>query len=156
MTWFSYFLMNAPESFILLALPFALFGISIRENLKPLIVFALTQGLVAFMLSVYMHTSFKPFLTFLSFCLLVFYIFRFSFLKALVITLSTFVLLVIFEIITTLSIVQFLNISYDDIFSNPWLRILISLIMVQLPMLLTIFVLLKFKVKIKLPAFLNR
>lgn len=156
MAWYSYFLMNVPETFILLALPFVLFGISIRENLKLMIAFSLTQGLVVFMLSVFMHTSFKPFLTFLSFCLLVFYIFRFNFLKALVITLSTFVFIVVFEVITTLSIVQFLNISYDDIFSNPWLRIIISLIMVQLPMLLTIFVLLKFKLKIKLPAFLNR
>ena len=155
MAWYSYFLMNVPESLIMLALPFVLFGISIRSNLKSMLIFAFLQGSVAFILSTFLQTSLKPFLTLFLFFFLVFFIFRFQLLKSLVITLTSFIFLVIFEIITTLSVVQFLNLSYEELFNNSWMRIMASLIMVQIPMILTIILLLKFNLKIKLPAFLR-
>lgn len=155
MAWYSYFLMNVPESLIMLALPFVLFGISIRSNLKSMLIFAVLQGSVAFILSTFLQTSLKPFLTLFFFFFLVFIIFRFQLLKSVVITLTSFIFLVIFEIITTLSVVELLNLSYEELFSNSWMRIMASLIMVQIPMILTIMLLLKFNLKIKLPAFLR-
>lgn len=155
MAWYSLIFMNIPETFVLLALPFALLGVSIRGNLKSMIVFSLTQGMLVFLLSVYLHSSVKPFLSLLSFLFLVFFLFRFRFLKALIITLTGFVFLVLFEVVNSLVIVHLLNISFDDIFNNSWLRILVSILAVQIPMLLTMLIILRFKLKIRLPAFLK-
>lgn len=155
MAWYSYFLMNVPESFILLALPFVLFGISIKENLKSMLLFAVVQGASIFIISVVMHNPFKPFITFLSFYLLVFLFFRFHLLKTLVITLTTFVFLTVFEIIISLIVYQIIDITFEIVFANPLYRILASFVLVQIPMLLTILVILKFNLKIKLPTFLK-
>lgn len=155
MAWYSFFLMNIPETFIIIALPFVLFGLSIQKHFKQMLVFAFTQGAVIFLASVFLQNSFKPFITLLSFYFLVVFIFRFSFLKSLIITLTTFVFLVVIETITTLAIIYFIDISYIELFNNPLLRILTSFVMVQLPMLLIILVLNKCKLTIKLPSYIR-
>ncbi|MDQ0252991.1 signal transduction histidine kinase [Evansella vedderi] len=153
MSWYSYFLLSVPEAFILPLFLFVLFGISIRDKLKPLILFAFIHGGFAFLLSMYFENSYKPFLTFGIFFLLLVILFRFKVLKSLFLTLTAFIALGLFEVLLTLFLINVfpIDLNYAEILSNPWKRILFSYITLQIPLLILTFILLKLRIKIKLP-----
>lgn len=155
MAWYSYFLMNVPECLILLFVSLAIFGISIKENLKSCILFAFTQGAFIFWANTYVQNSYKPFLTLISFFVILLIVFRYSLLKTLILTLTSYVLLGVFEVVLFLAYVEIFSASYEELFTIPWKRILASFMFAQLPMLLTLYVLIKFKLKIKLPGFVG-
>ena len=155
LAWYSYFLMNVPESFILIGVSLAVFGISVKDNLKACIIFAFTQGAIIFVANTLIENSYKPFLTFLSFFIMLMVIFRYSLLKTLIITLTSFVFLGLFEVVFSLTYVHIFPVSYEELLTMPLKRILSSFMFVQVPMLLTLYVLLKFKLKIKLPSFID-
>ncbi|MCT8139392.1 hypothetical protein H1D32_17785 [Anaerobacillus sp. CMMVII] len=150
MAWFSYFLLSVPEAFLLLTVPFALLGISIKKNLKSMIIFAFVYGGAAFSLSIFLQTSLKPFITITIFSLLVAFFFRFKILHGFIIGLISFVILSIFEMTIILLYIDVFSITYEQIFESPWLRIILGIFAVQLPLLLTTLILLKFKVRLPL------
>ncbi|GAE29648.1 hypothetical protein [Halalkalibacter hemicellulosilyticus] len=156
MTWYSYLFMSLPETFVLLVVSFVLFGLPIKEKTKSILLFAVIQGVIVFISSLYMQNSLKPFLTFLSFYLLVWLIFRYHPLISLVITLTSFLFLVVFEVTLTFAFIQFFPISYEELFADPWIRIVTSFAMVQIPILLIAWILHKFHWTIRLPAFVRQ
>ncbi|OIJ12245.1 hypothetical protein BKP37_14290 [Anaerobacillus alkalilacustris] len=151
MAWYSYFLLSVPEAFFLLTLVFALLGVSIKDKLKSMIAFSFLYGAVAFALTIFVQHSSKPLLTFIAFALFAASIFRFKVINGFIISLIAFVLINIFEIAFILLYLQIFSITIEQILSSTWLRILISYAAVQIPMLLTTLLLLKFNLKIKLP-----
>ncbi|MFA9456502.1 hypothetical protein ACERJO_06965 [Halalkalibacter sp. AB-rgal2] len=156
MSWYSYLFMSLPETFVLLVVAFVLFGLPIKEKLKSILLFAVIQGAFVFIFSLYMQNSLKPFLSLLSFYLLIWLIFRYHPLISVMITLTSYLFLVIFELTLTFSFIQFYPISYEELFADPWIRIAASFTMVQIPILLIAWVLHKLHWTIRLPAFVRR
>ncbi|OIJ20806.1 hypothetical protein BKP45_08405 [Anaerobacillus alkalidiazotrophicus] len=151
MAWFSYFLLSVPEAFFMILIAFALVNIAIKENIKSMIIFSFLYGGVAFLLSTYMQTSLKPLITFIIFGLLVAGVFHIKLINGFIISLIAFFFLHTYEIIFILLYVQIFPITIEQIVSSPWLRILAGYFAVQIPILITTLVLLKFNLKIKLP-----
>ncbi len=151
MAWFSYFLLSVPEAFLLLAVTFVLFGISIKEKLKSIILFAFLWGGVTFTLSVIVinYNSLKPLITITFFALLVKFLFRFKLVHGFILSVIGFIMLILFEIIFLLPLIQV--IPFEQIAASPWLRILAGVLTIHLPLLLTWFILQKFNLKIKMP-----
>ncbi|WP_280770051.1 hypothetical protein [Salipaludibacillus daqingensis] len=149
MEWFSFFLLSFPEAFLMLAVSFALLGISIKENLKPMIIFSLLYGGVAFTLSFYMMDSIKPLINLTVFALLIVIIFHFKILHGFIIGIIGFILLVFFEIILLLPLTQI--IPFEQIAASPWLRILAGIMTIHIPLLVTLIVIQRFKLVIKIP-----
>ncbi|OIJ20808.1 hypothetical protein BKP45_08415 [Anaerobacillus alkalidiazotrophicus] len=151
MAWYNLFLLSIPEAFILLTLVFMLLGISIKDKLKSILIFSFLYGGVAFTLTLFINITLKPFLTFIAFALFVAVIFRFKLINGFIISLIAFVLINIFEIAFILLYLQIFSITIEQILASPLLRTLISYAAVQIPMLLTTLLLLKFNLKIKMP-----
>ncbi|MFA9556680.1 hypothetical protein ACERII_05185 [Evansella sp. AB-rgal1] len=149
MEWFSFFLLSFPEAFLMLAVSFALFGISIKENVKSMVIFSLLYGGVAFTLSIFMMNSVKPIINLTVFVLLVVMIFRFKILHGFIIGIIGFILLVFFEIMLLLPLKQI--IPFEQIAANPWLRVLAGIMTIHIPLLVTLLVLQRFKLVIKIP-----
>jgi hypothetical protein len=149
MAWFSYFLLSVPEAFFILAVSFALFGISIKQHLKSMIIFALLYGGAAFTLSIFMNNSFKPILNTIVFALLVAALFRIKFHYGFIISIIGIIFLVLFEIILLLPLTQIIPI--EEIVTNPWIRILAGVLTIHIPMLITILIIQRFKLTIKTP-----
>ncbi|WP_096200341.1 hypothetical protein [Bacillus sp. FJAT-45350] len=149
MEWFSFFLLSFPEAFFMLAVSFALFGISIKKNLKSLLIFSVLYGGVAFTLSIYMMNSVKPLINLTVFALLVVIIFRFKILHGFIIGIIGFILLVFFEIILLLPLTQI--IPFEQIAAGTWSRILAGIITIHIPLLVTLLVIQRFKLVIKIP-----
>lgn len=151
MTWYSLFLLSIPEALVLILFPIVLFGLSIRDKIKSLLLFALIHGSFAFTVSVFLDQSLKPFLTIGSFLLLTMIIFRVKLLHALIITLTAYITLTFCEVFISLIFIEIFPYTFDEILSTPWIRIIYSYFTAQIPILLTILVLIKFKVNIRLP-----
>lgn len=149
MAWFSYFLLSVPEAFLLLAVSFALFGISIKEHLKNMIIFALLLGGITFILSIFMDNSLKAVLNILAFTLLVVVLFRLKILHGFILSVIGFILLLLFEIVLLIPLTNV--IPFEQIIASPWLRILFGLLTIHIPLLLTLFIIQKFKLTIKIP-----
>ncbi|MFN7249368.1 MAG: hypothetical protein ACK4M9_01010 [Anaerobacillus sp.] len=149
MTWFSYFLLSVPEAFLLLAVSFALFNISVKKNLKSMIIFAIIYGGVSFSLNIFMDTSIKPLISLTVFTLLVIVLFRLKVLYGFIIGIISFILLVLFELLLLLPLSQV--IPLEQIVASPWLRILAGVLTIHLPLLIIILVIKKFKLSIKVP-----
>ncbi|MDT8860752.1 hypothetical protein N0O92_10945 [Alkalihalobacillus sp. MEB130] len=149
MEWFSFFLLSFPEAFLMLAVSFALLGVSIKGNIKSMIIFSLVYGGVAFTLSIFMMNSIKPLINLTVFALLVVIIFKFKILNGFIIGIIGFLLLVFFEIILLLPLTQI--IPFEQIAASPWLRILAGIMTIHLPLLVTLLVIQKFKLVIKVP-----
>ncbi|WP_062051886.1 hypothetical protein [Bacillus sp. JCM 19034] len=71
MTWYSYFLMTLPETFVLILVALVLFGLPVKEKIRTILLFAAVQGAFAFSFSIFMQNSLKPFFTFFTFFALV-------------------------------------------------------------------------------------
>lgn len=149
MAWFSYFLLSVPEAFLLLAVSFALFGISIKEHLKNMIIFALLLGGITFILSIFMDNSLKAVLNILAFTLLAVVLFRLKILHGFILSVIGFILLLLFEIVLLIPLTNV--IPFEQIIASPWLRILFGLLTIHIPLLLTLFIIQKFKLTIKIP-----
>ncbi|MDG5789859.1 hypothetical protein QA612_20595 [Evansella sp. AB-P1] len=48
MAWYSYFLLSFPEAFLMITLSFLLVGITVKDKLKPHLLFSMLYGLIAF------------------------------------------------------------------------------------------------------------
>ncbi|MCT2534711.1 hypothetical protein NC661_04780 [Aquibacillus koreensis] len=151
MAWFSYFLLSVPEAFLLLAVSFALFGISISKEIKSMVIFSFLYGGITFSLSIIMQSSLKPLLTFIIFSLLVAYFFRFKLISGIIIGLISFIFLFTFEILMVPLFMQLFSLSVEQIISTPWLRIAAGLFTLHLPMLLLLLFFKLSNLKIKLP-----
>ncbi|MBB5174196.1 hypothetical protein [Texcoconibacillus texcoconensis] len=149
MEWFSFFLLSFPEVLLMLAVSFALLGISIKENLKSMIIFSLLYGGVSFTLNIYMMNSVKPLINLTVFALLVVIIFQFKMLHGFIISIIGFIFLVFFEIILLLPLTQI--IPFEQIAASPWLRILAGIMTIHIPLLVTLLVIQRFKLVIKIP-----
>ena len=149
MAWFSYFLLSVPEAFLLLAVTFTLLSISIKENLKKMILFAFLWGGVAFTFSILMNSSIKPVINFTFFAIILIVLFRFKILTGIIISLISYILLVALEIIILIPLTQV--IPFEQIAASPWLRILAGVFVIHIPLLLIWFILQKFNLKIKIP-----
>ncbi len=149
MEWFSFFLLSFPEAFLMLAVSFALLGVSIKKNLKSMIIFSLLYGGVTFTLSMFMMNSVKPIINLTLFALLVVVIFKFKILHGFIFAIIGFILLVFFEIILLLPLTQV--IPFEQITANPWLRIFAGIMTIHLPLLVTLLVIQRFKLIIKIP-----
>lgn len=149
MEWFSFFLLSFPEAFLMVAVSFALLGISIKENLKSMIIFSLLYGGVAFTLSIYMTNSIKPLINLTVFALLVAFLFRLKVLHGFIIGIIAFILLVFFEIILLLPLTQI--IPFEQIAASPMLRILAGVMTIHIPLLITLLIVKKFNLTIKIP-----
>lgn len=153
MTWYSYFLMTLPETFALIMIAFVLFGLPIKRKINSILLFSAIQGVFSFTFSILMQNSLKPFLTLLSFFILVIFIFRYHPFVSLVISLTSYFFLVIFEVSFTFLFLQIFSISYEALFEMPWIRILMSNMVVQLPILILALFIHKFNWVIRLPIF---
>ncbi|MDG5788507.1 hypothetical protein QA612_13545 [Evansella sp. AB-P1] len=149
MEWFSFFLLSFPEAFLMLAVSFAILGISIKENLKSMIIFSLLYGGVAFILSIYMMNSVKPIINLTVFVLLLVIIFHFKILHGFIIGIIGFILLIFFEIILLLPFTQL--VPFEQIAASPWLRIFAGITTIHIPLLVTLLVIQRFKLVIKIP-----
>jgi len=149
MEWFSFFLLSFPEAFLMVAVSCALLGISIKENLKSMMIFSLLYGGVAFTLSTYMTNSIKPLINLTVFALLVAFLFRLKVLHGFIIGIIAFILLVFFEIILLLPLTQI--IPFEQIAASPILRILAGVMTIHIPLLITLLIVKKFKLTIKIP-----
>ncbi|MFA9557653.1 hypothetical protein ACERII_10145 [Evansella sp. AB-rgal1] len=158
MSWYSFILLSVPEAFILALFLFILFRINVRDNTQHLILFAVIYGGFTFLLSVYFDTSYKPFLTFTMFILLMLLLFRFKPVQSLLLGLSAFVTLGLMELFLTLILIHVfpINLNYAEILSDPWTRILFSYITALIPLLLLTMLLHKLRLKIDLFALISK
>ncbi|MCD8501334.1 MAG: hypothetical protein LRY71_06150 [Bacillaceae bacterium] len=140
MAWYSYFFLNLPEAFFMLATAFAVLGIAWKSNKNSMFLFSILYGGIAFSVSIFIQNSFKPLLTLISFFLLVIILFRFSIIKSFIICIIAFLSVSIFEIILFLPIIQLSSFTFEQIQESPLLRILAGIFTIQAPLLLTILV----------------
>ena len=85
MEWYSYFLLNVPESFGMIMLTLVLLGIFNKRDKKSIIMFSFINGGVSFTLNIFMANSLKPLLLFIVFSLLVSLLFRQNIINAFII-----------------------------------------------------------------------
>ncbi|ADU31979.1 hypothetical protein [Evansella cellulosilytica] len=151
MSWYSYFLLNVPETLLMLVITLLLLGFSIKEHAKPILLVAFLQGAVAFALSIYMQNPLKPFVTIITFTVLVAFLFKRTMLQGFTIALIAFFILSFYEITFSLINMYVFDADYTAIQADPWKRVTTGFITIQLPMLVTVLLLLKFKLKINIP-----
>ncbi|OMP66442.1 hypothetical protein [Domibacillus epiphyticus] len=151
MAWYSYFLLNVPETLAMIGLTFILFGISIKENVKSIVTFSILYGAAAFSLNIGMSNSLKPFILLIIYSLLISIIFRYSFVNGLILSLVSFILLSFCEITFSVLYIHLFSLNYDDVLSHPWKRILASYCTAIIPMAVLGVVLNKLPIKIKFP-----
>lgn len=150
MAWYSYFLLCVPEALAVTLLSFTLLGISLKENKKSIIYFALTYGLVAFILNIYLVNSLKPILTLFFFSILISFLFKRKLVDGFIIGLTSFVCLILFELTFSLLYTALFDLNYDYLLSHAWQRILVSASTTSIPMLLVALIVYKKNYSIKI------
>ncbi|OLN21546.1 hypothetical protein BTO30_14235 [Domibacillus antri] len=156
MAWYSYFLLNVPEAITLIGFVFALFGISMKDHIKSILIFSLLYGAAAFTLSIWMNNSLKPVLMLILFSVLAAILFRMTFTHGFILALISFVCLTVLELVFTLLYLQIFSLQYNEILNSPWTRIAIGYGAVILPMSMISYVLYKRRVKINIPLFVKQ
>ncbi|MEW9052101.1 MAG: hypothetical protein AB2392_13160 [Neobacillus sp.] len=126
MAWYSYFLLSLPETFAVLALTFVLLGISIKTKKRQFIIFSILYSAIAFSAELYMTFSFKVYLLVLIFALLASFIFKFTFIQGVIVSLVCFICLVFFQTILILLYMAIFSLNIEEILSDPWKRILLA------------------------------
>ena len=155
MEWYSYFLLNVPESFGMIMLTLVLLGIFNKRDKKSVIKFSFINGGVSFTLNIFMANSLKPLLLFIVFSLLVSLLFRQNIINAFIIGLLAFVELTIFELTLLPIYIKIFSISYSVLLEDTWQRIFATWFTLIMPMLTVAWILKKLRIQFKIPLLFN-